>query len=644
MIRFRSFWVIYRRHILLIGAVIFLTYGVTLRNSFIWDDQTYIVTWPEIRSVTNIPKLLSGDLPGAVTGTYRPLRSLHYVVSYALYGTNPTAWHLQALFLHMAAGILVFVLGILVSDTVLIALPAALLFSTHPVNSEAVAFATAAMDIPGVIYLLLSVIVYWLFLAKSDTKLLLLSLFFAVCAYLSHEQTLILPLLIWLVHSWHERWFVTTKKQVTIIAYYIVPVVLYVFIRFALLHVGLRDTSQHMGYFNTLLAGMLKLWRYAEVLTVPVRLTSVAAFPSGSAGVFALTIPQALLSPYAWTTLCGFILLLTTLPNRLKHNPVAGFVTGWILVSLLPVINILPTNLTYAERYMYLPSVGFCLGIAWVFYRLSRVKISHKKSSVSAYRIWVLAAVTVIVYGTRTAVRSLDYRDNITFWTVASGQSPQSDAVWNNLGNAYAAADGFDTAIQSFRKAVSIRPQSATYHGNLGNALIASGDRTEGQKELETARSLAPANITHIVNLVSGLAKQGKTDEAIQRLNAAIAENPLSPELSFVLGNLYIGNGDTEGAVDAFRTAIRLNPAFTDAYNNLAVLYLSLKDPQSAIRILTQATEKNPADASLYYNLGGAYEAIKDTEHAREAYSTAVRLAPSFTQAANRKKALTPLQ
>jgi len=57
------------------------------------------------------------------------------------------------------------------------------------------------------------------------------------------------------------------------------------------------------------------------------------------------------------------------------RTPLLAFGLFWIAATLAPVFNLagLGQNV-FAERYLYLPSVGFCWIVAWVWDRLAAFK------------------------------------------------------------------------------------------------------------------------------------------------------------------------------------------------------------------------------------------------------------------------------
>src|SRR3989344_3831037 len=101
-------------------SITFLAFVNIIDNEFAYDDNSFIVSWEQIRQIENLPSLYQGDLPVGHQGVYRPLRSLFYTISYKLYGQNPQGYHIQAITVHIINTLLVYliVLFLLKNNTV----------------------------------------------------------------------------------------------------------------------------------------------------------------------------------------------------------------------------------------------------------------------------------------------------------------------------------------------------------------------------------------------------------------------------------------------------------------------------------------------------------------------------------------------
>src|SRR3989344_3646014 len=161
---------------LLIGTV----YGrAVLQNDFVtWDDGLLITENPIIQDISweNVKAAFTTYDPEL----YIPLTFLTYQMDYAVWGMRPFGFHLTNLILHTGNAILVFWLMTLLlknfqrtsnnqitnniitrtPGNVWIALAVALLWSLHPLNTEAVAWASARKDLLSGFFFLLSVCGY----------------------------------------------------------------------------------------------------------------------------------------------------------------------------------------------------------------------------------------------------------------------------------------------------------------------------------------------------------------------------------------------------------------------------------------------------------------------------------------------------
>ena len=91
--------------LVVVGVVV---YANSFKNEFVWDCQTLVLNWNEIRSLKNIPCLLKGNVPMEHCGVYRPLRGVFYALNYKLWGKDPFGYHFNALLIHLCSTILVY--------------------------------------------------------------------------------------------------------------------------------------------------------------------------------------------------------------------------------------------------------------------------------------------------------------------------------------------------------------------------------------------------------------------------------------------------------------------------------------------------------------------------------------------------------
>nr|MQY69308.1 hypothetical protein [Bacillota bacterium] len=362
----------------------FSIYANSLANKFVYDDfdvvkeNTFITSWGNIKHFfsQNYFKF-SGEY------TYRPMLTLTYFLDYSTWGIEPFGFHLTNVILHTLNGILLyFFLIYLLAEfkgepfrtktDYWLGLPllASLFFIAHPIQTESVNAISFREELLFTFFFFLSLIMY-LKTRTAGTKgqrriYYLSSLSFYLLSVLTKEMAFILPLIIVLIDLSSHR---SLERKVRIKSYagYLLVAAICLYIRFFLM--ANKEKVLASGY----LGGNL----YSALLsTAPIILTylRLLLFP---APLYAERIPfvfHSLTEPVVYLSIL-FIFIILFLLIRNARRPLLFFSGLWFFITLLPVANIIPIANPVAERYLYLPSVGFfiLLGYAFIlFYRKAR--------------------------------------------------------------------------------------------------------------------------------------------------------------------------------------------------------------------------------------------------------------------------------
>ncbi|MBI4129132.1 hypothetical protein HY464_00395, partial [Candidatus Peregrinibacteria bacterium] len=168
----------------LIIGLTFLVYGQSLGNAFVrWDDSMLIYENPIVREISW--KSLKAAFTTYDPELYIPLTFLSYQIDYAIGGMHPFMFHLTNLVLHTLNAVLVFFLVTLLGipshargrnssnpspcplpwgegngGPHFVAFAVATIWAIHPLNTEAVAWASARKDVLSTFFFLLSIILY----------------------------------------------------------------------------------------------------------------------------------------------------------------------------------------------------------------------------------------------------------------------------------------------------------------------------------------------------------------------------------------------------------------------------------------------------------------------------------------------------
>jgi len=102
-----------------------------------------------------------------------------------------------------------------------------------------------------------------------------------------------------------------------------------------------------------------------------------------------------------------FVLLIFLLIRWWKRDRPLFLALAWLLAAFLPFANVFyPVNVIFAERLLYLPSVGFCLFLALIFERIYQVNKKWVKiMAVAVFTLILLAGLG------RTYQRNFDWQD-----------------------------------------------------------------------------------------------------------------------------------------------------------------------------------------------------------------------------------------
>ncbi|MFZ0962451.1 MAG: hypothetical protein WAO35_16255, partial [Terriglobia bacterium] len=342
-----------------------LPYIGILRNDFAYayDDKAQIIDNPYVHSFGHLREALATtvwsfkDVHG-LTNYYRPVMTLGFLLCYQLFGPLAYGFHLASLLLHAAVVTILFLFAERLFRQRGAALGAAGLFALHPIHIESVAWISAVTDLEVTFFYVLT---FWFFLGVGDQRggrrICLQAAMTAsfLLAIFSKEQALTLPLLA----AVYERFYREDRAGTTLAEKLLrqAPLWLvflgYILVRVRLLGAVARSTGlHHLTPRETLLSALALAGQYLEKLFWPAHLSAFYEFQA-STGLFQARVLAGL------GALALGAVVFVVLWKRARP---ASFGLLWLLVTLAPVLNAgWMGAYVFAERYGYLPSVGFCL-------------------------------------------------------------------------------------------------------------------------------------------------------------------------------------------------------------------------------------------------------------------------------------------
>jgi hypothetical protein len=154
-----------------------------------------------------------------------------------------------------------------------------------------------------------------------------------------------------------------------------------------------------------------------------------------------------------WLGLGGGVGAAALAASTWRARPLLALGVAWFAVAILPTSNLfIPISIWLAERFLYLPSVGFAFavagGVAWVLERGRGAR-----GIVAVLLLAVLIAMTV-----RTWERNETWRDSDTVATTLIEEHPDSYRSQYILANFYWNQRRFREAMQAINAAIRVAP------------------------------------------------------------------------------------------------------------------------------------------------------------------------------------------
>ena len=616
-----------KRSRLLLGLLLlasFLVYANTLANGFVSDDHQQIEGNPYAHSFRYVGKIFTTTVwsfqgTEGQTNYYRPLMTLGYVLSDKLFQTYPLGFHLVNLFLNCLVVCLVFRLCRQVFSDQRIAFAAALLFAFHPIHSEAVAWVAAVTELQLAVFFLLTFLLY-LRLGDADAKpvtYVLMGVSFLL-ALLSKEQAVTLPILATI----YEHLYREDRKQTNWMRKFSrygglwILSGAYLLFRVLVLR-GIAPVVQRpdLTANELVLSGLALVAQYAERLFWPHPLLAFYLFqktssPSDPSVVVAIAVVAI------------FVALFVVL---WKHARLYSFWLLWTGVTLAPVLNVRwMAASAFAERYLYLPSVGFCIllagGAVWFWQAARHIRVFRAAAWTTV--IVVLAASSALIFQ-----RNRDWHDDETLIARDLAIQPHASYLRANIGAIEWGRHHKPQAIEQWKMALQDKPDNVIALCNLGMAMVDQKNWQEAEQYLKKAIALRPRFASPHIYWGDLYLQQGHLQEAEALYRRAVELSPLNTEARNRLGSFYQKQGRKIEAEEQFRASADAQPT-VEAWNGLGDVLLLQGHQDQAAAAWAKVTDLMPFDEHARLQLGQVYHAQGRRADAEEQFRVVLLLDP----------------
>lgn len=551
----------------LVTAAIYAPTFVVPYDFVTYDDQVYItqnkavmsgLNWMSIRwAATNI-----------VCGNWHPLTVWSHMLDIELYGDAPRGHHFTGVLLHVANGVLLFLVLRSMTSALWPSALVAALFAWHPLRVESVAWISERKDVLSTFFLFLALAAYTRYARRNERWAYAALVVSFALGLLAKPMLVTIPFALVLLDLWPLKrfgWWRTPNELFAAASLWRIvveklPLVVLTGIFIATTMWAQTEAIAEVSYSRRLGNAVISYCAYIGKMFFP----------------YPLYIPYLNLDrniTLAWTIAGALFLIAVTVlvVAALRKRPYLAVGWFWYLGTLVPVIGLVQVGQqAMADRYTYVPMIGLYIMLAWSLAELAARGAVWRRAVVATAAVVLAALVPVTVY-------------QVTLWRNSS---------------------------TLFHHTLKFSPRNHIACTALATEAFYAGDYDRAYELARTAAEFAPNSHAATVVIAQSLARSGRTREALEMYSRAVAMTPddalLLNEFARILAtcdDARFRNG--AAAVRVARTAnVKAggqNPAVLDT---LAAAYAAMGAWQQAVD-----TANDALAMAQFYVREGAHDA-----------------------------------
>ncbi len=182
-------------------------------------------------------------------------------------------------------------------------------------------------------------------------------------------------------------------------------------------------------------------------------------------------------------------------------------------------------------------------------------------------------------------------------------EEPELADAWSLLGNVNLKRGRKRQALDSFRRALSLKPDNNFLMLNIVKTLAGSGEVDAAAEENLRFLKSFPDDPALLEQLGYIRLLQDRTDEALKILNRALALDPTAPQLANLIAEALIRKGDHAAAEEILQRGLRENPRTRNSHYLLAQVQEALARPDQAVELYRKELEINEGKFQAAVNL-----------------------------------------
>lgn len=599
---------------LIIAVLGFLLYSNTLGHYFTLDDYSVILENRLTKQgFSAIPEIFKTSYRFGYYFTddnlYRPLVKSMFAIEWGVAPNSAAPGHWMNVLLYAFTGfILLHSLLRISNGNMLFSFVASILFIAHPVHTEVVASIKSRDEILAFLFCIWALERFISHVRTGKTGSLIASSFLFFIALLSKESAItflaVYPLTAWFFTDQKPTSFL--KSSIPLLA----AAICFLLLRSVVLSGIIPDSVSIAD--NLLEAAKDPATRYATAIYILGLYLKILLFPHPLVFDYSFNqIPltgiasvEFLISFMAYAGLFVFAIL------QFKAKNLFSFAILFYLITLSISSNLFITiGSSMGERFLYAPSLGFCMGIAVLISKLVKEKDHHASMKwTNSMPVIIILVVLVGSYSVKTVARNPVWENNYSLYSNDVLLSPNSTRTHYYLGNYLVKPEAWEGKSETERNEIIYR----------------------GISELRKSVEIYPGFADAFTQMGVAYYKLNKMDSAMVNYQQALKLNPGYATIHNNIGTVYFAQQQFDQALSAFKKATELDPRYAEAYANLGSAYGMMQQYDNALSSLFNAIKYDPNYAQAYYFIGLTYRFKGDEANAVAYLEKAYKLDPTL--------------
>jgi len=584
--------------IFLLIATFAVFWQLTHHEFLIYDDDSYVTDNLHIKTGLNYRNMLWA-FTTIEASNWHPITWLSHMVDVQLFGMNPAGHHLTSVFFHVANTLLLFFLFQSSSGSFWKSFVLASLFGLHPLHVESVAWVAERKDVLSALFWLLTMLAYSRYASRRNKPAYALALILFALGLMAKPMLVTLPFVLVLWDIWPLRRYSPISGEgerlslllLEKVPFFILAAASCVITYYAQQAGGAVSSMRSVPFDFRLVNALVSYWDYMWKLVWPKKLAIIYPLPA-TRTLFAGII--------AGSALTGVSAVFWYWRQRYPHLLVGWL---WFLGTLVPVIGLVQVGeQAMADRYTYLPSIGFFLMIVWGVSSIT----GHCQSGAKIFSVLTVAACMALL--PMTWIQAGYWHDSVTLFSHATKVVPGNVTALVGLGQAYAGRKNLAAAQTAFQEALRLSPENARTHAEWGFTLEMAGNYDEALSHYREAVRINPRYAGVHNNIANLLLGKGNLTEALSHCREAQRLDPKNPDIALTLGVALATQGDLPVAELQFVRALKLRPDFPEAHYNLGAVFAKTGRFDEANSHFTEALRIDPS-------LARARQAVEALQH-----------------------------